>query len=159
MNKKFINVSLVSFIAFVAMGMIISACSEDSVKPETIIDAQNNARQAELDAIRAIKGDSLNFLRYLDSAAYAQEVDSLRRIDSLSRAEDSVALVTGGGYLTYNVQVLNMSVEVAGSGRVSGQGAVTGAVVSVSMYGVTMSQTTTDAGIATFPSMELLLET
>ncbi len=69
MNKNFINVSLVSFIAFVAMGLMISACSEESVKPETIIDAQNNARQAELDAIRLIKQDSLNLLRYLDSAA------------------------------------------------------------------------------------------
>ena len=118
MNKKFINLSLVSFIAFVAMGMIISACSEDSVKPETIIDAQNNARQAELDAIRAIKQDSLNFLRYLDSAAYAQEVDSLKRIDSLSRAEDSVALVTGGGYLSYSVQVVDFSTSVGATGRV-----------------------------------------
>lgn len=154
MNKKFLNVSLMSCIAFVAMGLMISACSEDSVKPETIIQAQNDARAAELEAIQAIKQDSLNFLKYLDSANYAQEVDSLRRIDSLSRAEDSVALVTGGGYMSYVVQIVNLSTSTVGSSsRVSETEGVGGAVVAVSMFGVTQSQTTDDSGIATFPSM------
>ncbi len=46
-----------------------------------------------------------------------------------------------------------MSTTVGATSRVSGTEGVTGAVITVSMFGVTQSATTTAAGIAVFPNM------